>query len=329
MRKKIAGILIGTIMSAALVYVGVQWIINSGNDPNTPVPAYNLINHTHAHLEDLKRIPSQWITTAKTNLKIAYGHTSHGSQLTDGMVNLDAFMGGSGIYTFGAPGGGRLEFYDYYGNFGSGYVTTAAQDLGNPDDYAWAQATMEFLDNPVSPAVNVIMWSWCDIRPHDITNYLNQMEYLIGNYSAGGPKGRTTATAVQFVFITGHVNGDGVGGVTDTMNQQIRNHCISHNRMLFDFADIESYDPDDKYFLDKYVYDSCDYTIPGGGTGNWVTEWVVGKTEMTSTSDTAHNEPNGGDWYQCGAAHSLPLNANLKAYGAWYLFAILAGWDGQ
>ncbi len=329
MRKKIAGILFGAIVSAALVYVGVRWVINSGNDPNAPVSAYNLVNHTHAHLEDLKRIPSQWITQAKTNLKVAYGHTSHASQLTDGMLNLDAFMGGNGIYTYGAPGSGRLEFYDYYGSFGSGYVTTFANDLGDLGNTAWAQATAEYLDNADSPDVNVIIWSWCDIRPHDITTYLNHMEYLIGNYSAGGLKGRTVASAVQFVFMTGHVNGDGEEGITQTMNQQIRDHCIAHNQILFDFADIESYDPDDNYFLDKNVLDSCDYEIPGGGKGNWVTEWVEDKTEMTDPSDTPHNEPNDGDWYQCGAAHSLPLNTNLKAYGAWYLFAILAGWDGQ
>jgi len=31
----------------------------------------------------------------------------------------------------------------------------------------------------------------------------------------------------------------------------------------------------------------------------------------------------------CGSAHSEPLNANLKAYASWCLFARLAGWDGN
>jgi hypothetical protein len=34
-------------------------------------------------------------------------------------------------------------------------------------------------------------------------------------------------------------------------------------------------------------------------------------------------------WYNCCPQHTWPLNANLKAYVAWYLFACLAGWDGE
>ena len=33
------------------------------------------------------------------------------------------------------------------------------------------------------------------------------------------------------------------------------------------------------------------------------------------------------DWYNCSSAHSKPLNANRKAYAAWWLWATLAGWD--
>ena len=32
------------------------------------------------------------------------------------------------------------------------------------------------------------------------------------------------------------------------------------------------------------------------------------------------------DWYKCSSAHSQPLNANLKAYAAWWLWARLVGW---
>ena len=37
---------------------------------------------------DITRIPESAITQAKDTLHIAYGHTSHGSQLTDGMSGL-------------------------------------------------------------------------------------------------------------------------------------------------------------------------------------------------------------------------------------------------
>ncbi|GAG37421.1 unnamed protein product, partial [marine sediment metagenome] len=243
---------------------------------------YDLINHNHAHLEDLKSIPIEWIEEAKKNLNIAYGHTSHGSQLTSGMANLDAFMGGNDIYIYGPNGAGNgtiLEFYDFNGGFGGALTTTSASDLGNPNDDAWATATEEYLDHPNNPGTNVIMWSWCNIGGHNITKYLTHMEYLISAYSAGGSKGRDLMSEVKFVFMTGHVDGAGINGTNNLQNELIRDHCSLYNRILFDFADIESYDPDDNYFLDKNVSDSCSFT-----GGNWALEWIVGKTEMTSTS---------------------------------------------
>lgn len=41
----------------------------------------------------------------------------------------------------------------------------------------------------------------------------------------------------------------------------------------------------------------------------------------------SHEE--GMDWYACSSAHSQPLNANRRAYAAWWLWARLAGWDGD
>ena len=35
------------------------------------------------------------------------------------------------------------------------------------------------------------------------------------------------------------------------------------------------------------------------------------------------------DWYDCNPANTQSLSANLKAYAAWWLWARLAGWDGN
>ena len=85
--------------------------------------------------------------------------------------------------------------------------------------------------------------------------------------------------------------------------------------MLYDFADIESHDPDGVYYA--FPQDNCDYYASRTGVllGNWAREW-----------QDAHEQ--GVDWYECSSAHSEPLNANQKAYAAWWLFARLGGWPG-
>jgi uncharacterized repeat protein (TIGR02543 family) len=95
-----------------------------------------------------------------------------------------------------------------------------------------------------------------------------------------------------------------------------KNFCIENDKVLYDFYDIECYDPDGNYYGDKLVDDACNYDSDGDGSRdrNWATDW-----------QNAHTE--GVDWYSCSAAHSQPLNANQKAYAAWWLFARLAGWD--
>jgi hypothetical protein len=128
---------------------------------------------------------------------------------------------------------------------------------------------------------------------------------------------------VRFVYMTGHVaEGQEWGEGTDWAHQhymrakQIRDFCAANDKILYDFADIESWDPDGNWYGDKLVDDACNYDSNGDGTTdrNWAVDW-----------QNAHP----GEWYNCDSAHSQPLNANLKAYAAWHLWARLAGWDGR
>ncbi len=70
--------------------------------------------------------------------------------------------------------------------------------------------------------------------------------------------------------MTGHLNGTGEAGNLFQRNNQIRDFCAANNKVLFDFADIESYDPDGDYFRDLFANDSCDYD-----GGNWADEWCA------------------------------------------------------
>ncbi len=68
---------------------------NSADVDTTPIIKQDkaiIINHKSI---DLNKIPEDAIKTAKEKLHIAYGHTSHGSQLMTGMSKLDQFMGGT------------------------------------------------------------------------------------------------------------------------------------------------------------------------------------------------------------------------------------------
>jgi hypothetical protein len=184
---------------------------------------------------------------------------------------------------------------------------SGAYDLGNPNRTAWEAATRTYLN--AHQEINVVIWSWCgqvsSATSDDIVTYLNLMNGLERDYPS-----------VKFVYMTGHLDGSGLSGNLHLRNEQIRVYCTANKKILYDFADIESYNPDGIYFGDKIPNDNCDYDTDGNGVrdGTWAIEW-----------QNAHP----GEWYNCGSAHSQPLNANQKAYAAWWLWARLAGWSGQ
>ncbi|KPK65380.1 MAG: hypothetical protein AMS21_04800 [Gemmatimonas sp. SG8_38_2] len=251
-------------------------------------PGMNItVDHTAATLD---QIPTVWIEQAAVELVIAYGHTSHGSQLVTGMQGLVAWKGP--LYAFNATGAsGALQLRD---NPFSG-----AADLGNPDRTAWASATRTYLD--AHPEVNVVLWSWCGqvstATERDIETYLALMLELEEAYPA-----------VRFVYMTGHLDGTGTDGNLHLRNEQIRRFCHERGRNLYDFADIESYDPDGAGYLAKAANDNCDYDEDGDGQRerNWALQWQDSHPgEWFSCSAAAQRKPEG----LCGLA---PLGQNRR-----------------
>jgi hypothetical protein len=260
-----------------------------------PVVNDMIINHSCIKTGS---IPDTWLNAAKLNLHIAYGHTSHGSQLISGMTGLVTFKGTKYSWNNGGTGG-ALDLHDY----------AMSGDLGDPDRSTWATRTRTYLGS--NPDVNVVIWSWCgqvsSASEGDINNYLNLMSSLESSYPA-----------VKFVYMTGHLDGTGLTGNLHLRNEQIRNYCKTNKKILYDFEDIESYNPDGTYFGDKKPNDNCDYDTDGNGSldANWATQW-----------QNSHSK--GVDWYSCSPAHTQDINGNMKAYAAWWLWARLAGWDGN
>ncbi len=248
----------------------------------------------------LDKIPAEWIEKAKKELHIAYGHTSHGNQIIEGLLGLTDFKKAPFIYIKGEAED-SLDLRDS--------PFKGANDLGNPDNKKWAAATRSYLRE--NSDVNVVMWSWCGQlssgNDRSVQTYLELMQSL-----------ETEFPGVTFVYMTGHLDGTGEDGRLAKNNKKIRDFCTVNNKVLFDFADIESYDPDGNYYGDKYASDACRYDSDGDGKRdkNWAEDW-----------QKSHEE--GVDWYQCNASHSQPLNANMKAYAMWWMLAEIAGWDGE
>jgi hypothetical protein len=254
---------------------------DSGQDAVTMI-----INH---QCTDISKIPLQWINQAKSSLKVWYVHTSHGSQITAGMENLQSHYGSP--YDFNESGsGGALSYQEELG------------DLGHNGDLTWENKTRNHLNQPDNDR-NVVIWSWCagvsDNTEEGIDIYLNAMNQLEIDYPD-----------VTFIYMTGHLDGTGESGNLNVRNNQIRSYCIDNNKILFDFADIESYDPDGNYFLDLHANDNCDYA-----GGNWAQERCA-------------EHPNSDLCWSSSCAHSQALNCNLKGRAFWWMMARITGWDG-
>jgi len=180
---------------------------------------------------DISRIPERWILKAKQSFRVWYGHTSHGSQITSGMQAIKREP-----TTFNRIGsGGALTYHEKGG------------DLGHRGDLKWFKKTKKQLERPNNDR-NIVIWSWCggcsDNTVLGINTYLRGMSRLEKEFPH-----------VIFIYMTGHLDGTGVDGNLNRRNNQIRQYCIRNRKVLFDFADIESYDPDGNGFLDKDAND--------------------------------------------------------------------------
>lgn len=249
----------------------------------TPTRISLNINH---NCTNINLIPRERITQAKTEIKVLYLHTSHGNQVSIGMNKLQEI---DHLYNFNETGSdGALLYREIW------------TDLGTNGDTTWVDTTNKALNDPVNIDINVVMWSWCSGMSANteigVSAYLEAMSDLEKRY----PK-------ITFVYMTGHLDGTGISGNLNERNNQVRQWCNKNNKVLFDFADIESYDPDNNYFLDKGADADCSYD-----GGNWAEAWV-------------QNHPNqeiGGTGY---FEHTHVLNCNLKGRAFWWMISNIAG----
>ena len=346
--------------------------VETGDASPSPQAGQLVADHTVVNMIKNGEIPVSAITDAKNDLHIAYGHTSHGSQIISGMVGLAAFANAGNcdggeeysltpdLFSWShAAEAGSLHLYegDGYGTgdldhdcgyFSEGYTrqeyidAVAAYDPEDPESTRprnWEHETRIYLGDPVNgygsnhTEINVIIWSWCGQASDGNHNtlagmtlrYFEPMETLEAEYYN-----------IDFVYMTGHLNRN---GQAHAGNELIRAYCEENDKWLFDFADIESYDPDGIPYSSGGLSssDSCIYdfngngtieiqegseTIPENGDRNWAMDWQDDHTMFN------YEPGQPADWYNCGAAHSVSINSNMKAYAAWWLWCRIAGWIG-
>jgi len=165
---------------------------------------------------ELSRIPYYWVNKVKTDFRVWYGHTSHGSQITSGIGNLQSHYGEP--WTFNSSGSGGALSYQETGG-----------DLGHNGDLSWYYTTIQKLNEPGCDR-NVVIWSWCggvsDNTPEGISIYLDSMNRLEEMYPD-----------VKFVYMTGHQDIWAWHNLTER-NQQIRDYCLQNGKILYEHPNI-------------------------------------------------------------------------------------------
>ncbi len=296
----------------------------SGSGSGVPSTSNYVADYSKATEATLRAIPDNYINTARTSLHVAYNHTSHGTHVSYGAFGLPDYKAGDdtkfAITRNSTADATKLDFHDQ--EIGGAYPDLSTADA---DWSIWRNQVRSYLDDPANSAINVMMWSWCDITGHSVANYLSSMQTLINEYGPGGSKigtgvGQRT-NPVTFIFMTGHAVANSNTGAGNPREQAalITDYCNAHHYFCIDYYSIDTHAMDDTYYED--TGDNGDSVAYGG---NFYEEWESSHTLGTHWYE---NKDVPGGVATVGAHNTQHITANRKAFAFWWVLARIAGYS--
>ena len=280
-------------LAVALLAITISTTVYSW-DGATPL----IIDHT---CTGLSTIPDEWIDSVQANLRMHYVHASHGAQLTCGLQLLEGMDSKYGVA------------------IGSQYLPTESNAFniydkeGDPDMY-WFEGQynngMEITRGILNanPTINVSMFMWCvqlySSNPEGMPN-----EEYVEAYLENVSTLESEFPDVTFIYATSHAQYcidteyDIYGHLRYLADERIRQYCLENNKVLFDFADLDSwwFNPSSQ----EWEHTTCTtegYTIP--------------------IQHSHYEYP-----HDCG--HANNACCEQKGRALWWMLAKIAGWTGE
>ncbi len=244
-----------------------------------------IIDHT---CTDLSLIPPQFITGVKDSIKLHYAHTSHGAQITTGLIRIR-----SADYTYdveilqNALPQDDKAFCVFDGQTVENYVPPRQYwqtDYGMDDTRAVLTS---------NPELNISMFCWCTeletYTQEQVQEYLDSIMVLESEFGD-----------VTFIYMTGNAQHTGEEGYNRYLrNEQIRQHCRDHDRVLYDFADLD-----------------CWWFNPS--TEEWEhSTYLHGEIEVPVEHPQFFGEESGHTTYE---------SCEQKGKACWWMTSMIGGW---